>query len=125
MKVVKAVVGAAVVVGATLLSGGTLTAALIAGGLSLAGSAVTLLMAPKARGQEERQASETTLQLGEGPRQVLFGRAAVAGSLLDAFNYGGKYGTDWEVLLIALADHECEALEGFYVNDEYVAFAGK
>ena len=124
MKVVKAVVGAAVVVGATLLSGGTLTAALIAGGLSLAGSAVTLLMAPKARGQEERQASETTLQLGEGPRQVLFGRAAVAGSLLDAFNYGGKYGTDWEVLLIALADHECEALEGFYVNDEYVAFAG-
>ncbi|MEH6721948.1 MAG: phage tail protein [Qipengyuania sp.] len=123
-KVVKAVVGAAVIVGATLLSGGTLTAALIAGGLSLAGSAVSLLLAPKARGQEERQASETTLQLGEVPRQVLFGEAATAGSLLDAFNYGGKYGTDWEVQLIALADHRCEALVGFYVDDEYHAFGG-
>lgn len=73
---------------------------------------------------QRRQAQETTLSLGEVPRQAVFGRAAVGGSLVDAFNYGGKYGTDWEVVVIALADHECEALEGFYVNDQYVAFAG-
>lgn len=120
-KFVKAVIGAALVVGVTLLTGGTLTAALIAGALSLASATI---LAPKMAGAGERQASETTLQLGEGPRQVGFGRFATGGSLLDGFNYGGQYGTDWEVLLIALADHECDALEGFYVNDEYVSFAG-
>src|SRR3546814_10137660 len=44
--------------------------------------------------------------------------------LVDAFNYGGKYGTDWEVLVLALADNRCDALEGFYVGDKYVPFAG-
>jgi len=28
------------------------------------------------------------------------------------------------VLVIALADHRCDALEGFFVNDQYVAFTG-
>ncbi len=120
-KVVKAVVGAALVVGITLATGGTLTAALVMGGLSLLQAT---LLSPKTAGREERQASETSLQLGEVPRQAGFGKFATAGSLNDAFNYGGEYGTDWEVLSIALVDHECEALEGFYINDDYVAFAG-
>lgn len=94
---------------------------LIALGLSVISST---LLTPKIGGSEQRQASETTLQLGEYPRQVLFGDCVTAGSLLDAFNYGGKYGTDWEVLMIALADHECEELVGFYVNDDYKTFAG-
>lgn len=95
---------------------------LIALGLSVVASS---LLTPKVgRSAGERQASETTLQLGEVPRQVGFGTFATAGSLLDAFNYGGKYGTDWEVQLIALADHLCEKLVGFYVNDDYVAFGG-
>ncbi len=72
----------------------------------------------------ERQASETTLQLGEGPRRYVFGRCATAGALADAFNYGGKYGTDWEVLVIDIADHFCDALEGFYVDDTYHAYSG-
>lgn len=72
----------------------------------------------------KRAAAASSLQLGEQPRQAIFGRAAVAGSLVDAFNYGGKYGTDWEVLVIALADHRCDALEGFFVDDTYVAFSG-
>lgn len=92
---------------------------LIAAGLALAGSA--LRPTPKGR---EREASAATLQVGEYPRTAVFGRAAVSGSLVDAFNYGGTYGTDWELLVIALADHRCDALEGFYVNDTYVAFAG-
>ncbi|MCX9146627.1 phage tail protein [Erythrobacter sp. WG] len=71
-----------------------------------------------------RSAAAAGLQLGEQPRQAIFGRSATAGSLVDAFNYGGKYGTDWEVLVIALADHRCDALEGFFVDDTYVAYTG-
>lgn len=115
-KVVKAVVG----IGIAAIGFAVGNPLLIGIGLSITQSAI---LSPKVPRQEERQASETTLQMGEVPRQVLFGKAATAGSLLDAFNYGGKYGTDWEVQLIALADHRCEALEGFYVNDEYHAFA--
>jgi hypothetical protein len=74
-------------------------------------------------GTPGRQAAAATLQLGEVPRQAAFGRVASAGSLVDAFNHDGKYGTDFEVLVIALADHRCKGLVGVYVNDVYVAFA--
>ena len=73
---------------------------------------------------QARQASVVALQLGEVPREALFGEALTGGSLVDAFNYGGQYGTDWECRVIALADHRCEALTGFYVNDVYVPFTG-
>lgn len=86
------------------------------------GSLVGSALAPTPKGRE-REASAVSLQMGEYPRTAVFGRAAVSGSLVDAFNYGGTYGTDWEVAVIALADHRCDALEGFYVNDSYVAFA--
>jgi hypothetical protein len=95
--------------------GGAIGAALFSTGAKL------LLGAP---GRPPRSASASQLQLGEQPRQAVLGRSAVAGSLVDAFNYGGKYGTDWEVLVIALADHRCDALEGFFVDDTYVAFSG-
>jgi hypothetical protein len=71
-----------------------------------------------------RQASEMTIALGEQPRSALFGECFTAGSLVDAFNFGGKYGTDWECLIIRLADHKCHSLTGFYVNDTYVAYTG-
>lgn len=87
-------------------------------GAALVGGA---LFGPKA---PKRAAAAAQLQIGEQPRQAIFGRAATGGSLVDAFNYGGKYGTDWEVLVIALADHRCDALEGFFVDDTYVTFAG-
>lgn len=71
-----------------------------------------------------KTSSSTTVQLGEVPRQAIFGRAATAGSLVDAFNYGGGYGTRWEVAVFAIADHRCKGLVGFYVDDKFVAFAG-
>jgi len=116
-KVVRALAGVA----ATVVGILTQQSWLVSIGLSLVASA---LLSPSLGGETERQASETTLQLGEVPRQVLFGRAATAGSLMDAFNYGGDDGTDWEVLLIALADHECDALEKVWVSDDEVTFAG-
>lgn len=90
-------------------------------GAALFSTAASILLAP---GRPRRAALAGQLQVGEQPRQAIFGRLAVEGSLVDAFNYGGKYGTDWEVLVIALADHRCDALEGFYVDDTYHAFTG-
>ncbi|MFN3990061.1 MAG: phage tail protein [Erythrobacter sp.] len=92
---------------------------LVLAGISLAGGALL-----EQRPSRRRDAIAATLQTGEVPRQAVFGRSAVAGSLVDAFNYGGKHGTDWEVLVIALADHRCDALEGFFVDDAFHSFTG-
>lgn len=80
---------------------------------------VSALMTPN---PPARQAAALTLQFGENPRVALFGTAATGGTLIDAFNWGGKYGTDWEGVVIGLADHECDDLVGFYVNDTYYSF---
>jgi hypothetical protein len=72
------------------------------------------LLAPKRRASgQQRQASVLSADPGRGPREAIFGRAATGGHLLDAFNFGGDNGTDWEVLVIKVADHKCDALEGF------------
>lgn len=115
-KVVQAVAGAAMVVAGAI----TGNVSLIITGVSTFGSAV---LSPKAK-QQARQASVTSLSIGEVSREAILGEALTGGSLVDAFNFGGKYGTDWEVRVVALADHECAALVGFYVNDQYVAFGG-
>lgn len=108
-----------IIIGAALIVAGAVTGnwQLVLQGALMVGQALT------EKGPSPRQASATTLQLGEVPRQAIFGRAAIAGSLVDGFNHDGKYGTDWEVLVIALADHRCKGLVGVYVNDVYVAFA--
>lgn len=72
--------------------------------------------------QQPRQAAVTTLAIGESPRTAIFGRAAVGGTLADAFNWGGTYGTDYEALIIVLADHKCTALHQFYVNDQLITY---
>lgn len=103
---------------------GTLIGGKLGGAIgTLVGSAAAALLFPPSKGKP-RAASSASLSIGEVPRQAIVGRASTSGSLVDAFNYGGKEGTDWEVLVIALADHRCDALEGYYVNDAYVAFAG-
>lgn len=79
------------------------------------------LIGPKQK-KPERQASVTNLSLGEQPRVAVFGRAAVAGTAANGGNYGGNNMTDWEVLVIALADHECDALEGFWIDDAFYEF---
>lgn len=101
------------------------TAALISAGIAAAQLINSLILAGQiADTNQARQAQETRVQLGEGPRKAIFGKAATGGSLCDAFNYGGTYSTDYEVLVLALADHRCDALEGFYVNDQFVTYAG-
>jgi hypothetical protein len=112
------------VVGVALIAVGIVTgnpALIIQGSAMVVMQAVVLLTAPKT---PARQASEMSIQLGEQPRVLLVGETFTPGSLVDGFNYGGKYGTDWEVLIIRLADHKCHSLIGFYVNDEYHKYKG-
>jgi len=113
-KTVRAVAGAAlIVVGAV-----TGNVHLIIAGASLTAGALT---GPKLG---KREATAAAFQLGETPRVALLGEVMTYGSLANGFNHGGDYGTDWEVLDILLADHRCDALVGFYVNDRYIAFTG-
>lgn len=70
----------------------------------------------------ERQASVTTLSLGETPREAVVGVACVGGSLIDAWNHGGKYGTDYVTRRVALADHVLDGLIGYYLDDTYYPF---
>lgn len=87
--------------------------------------ALTKLSAPKgANSSQERQAQVAALTVGEVPREMIVGTAGTGGSLVDAYYYGGTNGTDWNTFVIALADHRCEALVGFYVGDTYVPFTG-
>jgi hypothetical protein len=112
------------IVGTAMVIAGILTgnpALIIQGSAMIVSNAILLLTQPK---QPARQASEMSIQLGEQPRVLMVGEAATPGSLVDGFNYGGKYGTDWECLVIRLADHKCEGLTGFFVNDEYVPYTG-
>jgi hypothetical protein len=110
----------AIEIGVGLVTGNV--ALVVTGVMTIAAQAVTDLTMPK--GNKSRNALETELQLGEIARRAIFGKTATAGSLVDAFNYGGKYGTDHEVVIFALADHLCEELVGVYVNDVWVPWAG-
>jgi len=107
------------IIGVALIAVGVITGnwQLIIQGTLMLGSALT------EKGPGPRQASATTLQLGETSRKGAFGTVATAGSLNEGFDHDGKYGTDWEVLDITLADHRCKGLVGVYVNDVYVPFA--
>jgi hypothetical protein len=125
-KVVGFVVGTAMIIAGVVLlgtPGGQVlgTSLIIQGSVMIVTQAVVDLTMPKT---PARQASEMSIALGEQPRAALFGETFTPGSLVDGFNYGGKYGTDWECLVIRLADHKCEGLTGFYVDDTFVPYVG-
>jgi hypothetical protein len=87
----------------------------IAVGLGFA--AKKLAPKPKASGGGSSAQRGTTLQLAidtAAPRQVIFGRAATAGSLV----YWQTTGADNALLqmVVALADHECEGLVGIWAD---------
>lgn len=115
------------IVGALAITGTAATVAtfVINTALQLATAFALSKLSPKNRASsQERQASVTTLSLGEVPREAVFGRACTAGSLANAFNFGGTYGTDWECLVLCLADHELDALEGYIIDGTFHAWSG-
>lgn len=77
------------------------------------------IFAPKRPPAAERQAQVLELSLGETAREAVFGRAATGGSLNNAWNDGGQ--NEYESVVIVLADHECDAVEGYYIEDTYYA----
>jgi hypothetical protein len=116
LEIIAGVILVATGVGATLGVG-----LIISGATMIVTQAIVDLTMPKT---PARQASEMSVALGEQPRSAFFGEGFTAGSLVDVFNYGGKYGTDWEVQIVRLADHECEGLTSFLVNDINVNYTG-
>ncbi|QIG79995.1 phage tail protein [Stakelama tenebrarum] len=117
VKTVAITVGQIAAAAGGYILGGPLGAAIASTLFSLGASALL-------RNSPSRQAQELRIKIGETPRKAIFGRAATAGDLADAFNYGGKSKTDWEVLVIDLADHECDAIEGYWLDDKYFAWPG-
>jgi hypothetical protein len=116
-------IGVAIASGVGALAAGT--AALISAGIAAAQFVNSAVLASRAKDAlQKRQASVAALQLGEVAREGIFGEVLTGGSLVDAFNWGGQWGTDWECRVIALADHFCDALVGFYVNDQFVKYTG-
>ncbi len=89
---------------------------------------VSKLLAPKQNRSAGRQGDTLAMQLGENPRRAILGRVATGGDLVECWNHNSGTGdasvNRAEVLVIKLADHEVDALEGFYVNDEYYSFTG-
>lgn len=94
--------------------------------ISVAANAASRVLGRRSGGSatlQERQASVINVQIGEVPREAVFGTTTTGGSLVDAFSYGGQYGTDTFAQCIALADHEISRVVGFYVDDQYVTWA--
>jgi hypothetical protein len=91
---------------------------------SAASWALSKTSGSKAAAARDRQASVAAMTVGEVPREMLLGEAGTGGSLVDVFWFGGSNNTDWNVLVIAVADHRCHSLTGFQVNDTYVAYTG-
>ena len=78
-KVIGFVVGAVeIAAGIILLPTGTGIGLIISGAALIAGTAASLLLAPK---PPAREAAEMTLQLGEQPRCIILGTAAMPGRL--------------------------------------------
>ncbi|MDR6128783.1 hypothetical protein QE361_003203 [Sphingomonas sp. SORGH_AS802] len=117
-------IGVAIASGVGALAAGT--AALISAGIAAAQFVNSAVLASRAKDAlQKRQASVAALQLGEVAREGIFGEVLTGGSLVDAFNWGGQWGTDWECRIIALADHLCDGLTGFYVNDVFEKYTGE
>lgn len=57
-------------------------ALIVSGALMIASNVATLLLTPKPP-SNSRQASALTLQLGETPRQVIFGETAVCAAIVE------------------------------------------
>lgn len=96
--------------------------AVIGAALSVAMAAASRRLAPKADAQTDfpRGAHLQLAADSQMPRVIIFGEAAVAGSLV----YHNVYNETRNLeLVLALADHECEAMTGLWVNGKAVTWS--
>ncbi|RMF00827.1 MAG: hypothetical protein D6773_10905, partial [Alphaproteobacteria bacterium] len=110
---------------------GTVGGSLLSGAVSLGASFGLSFLARKLEPRGRVEASETAREIGAQinlqvdpnvSRKIIFGTAATAGSLV----YWHLSGADNERLemVIALADHECEAVSRVFVDGQQVTIAG-
>jgi hypothetical protein len=93
---------------------GAIGSALLSAAIAVGAMLVVQALTPKPR-QSELDAAPTELSLdSDHPREIIFGRAITAGSLVYSTTSGNNNKKLW--LVIALADHPCEALKKVWVN---------
>jgi hypothetical protein len=110
------IIGAAIGGLATTLIG----QAVIGAALSLAMGAIARRLTPKPEGQSFARGAHLRLAAdAQMPRVVIMGEAAVAGSLVYHHVYDQTRKLE---LVLALADHECEALTGIWVAGKPVTW---
>ncbi len=127
--VAAAIVAVATVVANTFAAIGLVSFGAFAGNLILAlgpallqiGASLLIgkIFAPKRPAAAERQAQVLELSLGEVAREAIFGEAATGGTLNNAWNDGAQ--NEYENVVITLADHECDDVVGYYIEDTYYA----
>lgn len=111
------------VIGAAIggLAATTLGTAIIGAGLSVAMGAISARLAPKSK-TEASSARGANLSLtvdAQAPRILILGEAAIAGSLAYHHTYNETANLQY---VLPLADHECEALTGIWINGEPVTW---
>lgn len=112
--------------GAAAVGIGTIGQALLSAGASLGLAYLARRMTPEPR-ENTRVRYGARLSLRMDPndeRDVILGRAAVAGSLKYHHTYGPN-GNDYLQLVYALADHECDGLEEVWVDGKKVTFGSE
>lgn len=108
---------------AAAIGAGVIGQALIGAALSFAMAAAARALGPKPR-ELETSGRGMRLSLRLDPnaaREVIFGEAAVAGTLVYHQVFGPN-GNDSIDLVFAVADHECDSLQGVYVNGTAVTW---
>lgn len=94
--------------------------ALIGAGLSVALGALSRRLAPKPDSDVRGRGAHLQLAAdAQMPRTIVFGEAAVAGSLVYHHVYNSLANLQ---LVIALADHECQAMTGLWIDGRPVTW---
>lgn len=79
---------------------------------------------PKLRGFAATLGAEDAKRMVRGssePRRIIYGRARVSGPLIYAASYGAQ--KEWILLVIPLADHQCQSIDAIWLGDTRIAAA--
>lgn len=118
-KVLGTVARVGLAVAGTALSGGTLGAVLIAGGLAAASAVADLVLAPKAPRASPAQEGRLGFSLvPDTPRKLVFGRTAMPADV----RYEEYSGAQQEYLdrIVVVASHRVDAIEELWLEQERV-----
>ncbi|KGJ88690.1 hypothetical protein ND2E_3878, partial [Colwellia psychrerythraea] len=106
------IVGVAAYAGATAASYAVATAVAIGIGAAVATYAVTEAMTPEMGSMDDGLGSDQSLTVGGvKPRRTIYGETVVSGGIVGYGTYTDDEEDKWHVMIIAIADHECENID--------------